>query len=85
MGSYPELSTALPATFITPSRTSRILRPGIVLATVALLGAVSLVGLGIAGAVLSSGGERTKSTNALQALALIAVSNSVCKNERAIC
>lgn len=55
------------------------------LATVALLGAVSLVGLGIAGAVLSSGGERTKSTNALQALALIAVSNSVCKNERAIC
>lgn len=72
MGSYPELSTALPATFIKPSRTSRILRPGIVLATVGLLAAVSLVGLGVAGAVLSSGGKRTKSTNALQALALIA-------------
>ena len=76
MGSYPELSTALPATFIKPSRTSWILRPGIVLATVGLLAAVSLVGLGVAGAVLSSGGKRTKSTNALQALALIAVSYS---------
>ncbi|PVH76528.1 hypothetical protein DL98DRAFT_574314 [Cadophora sp. DSE1049] len=72
MGPYPELNPALPASFITPSRTSRILRPGIVLATVVLLSAVSLVGLGVAAAVLSSGAETTKSTTALQALALIA-------------
>lgn len=74
MGPYPDLSPALPASFVTPSRTSRILRPGIVLVTVVVLGAVSVVGLGVAVAVLSSGAERTKSTNAVQALALIAVS-----------
>ncbi|KAK0130255.1 hypothetical protein ONS96_000778 [Cadophora gregata f. sp. sojae] len=71
MGAYPELSSALPASFGTPSRTSRILRPGIVLATVALLAGVSLLGLCVAAAVLSSA-ERTKSTNALQAFVLIA-------------
>ncbi|KAL2062895.1 hypothetical protein VTL71DRAFT_5967 [Oculimacula yallundae] len=72
MSSFPDLNTALPASFVTPSRTSRILRPGIVLLNLVVLGAVSVVGLGIAGAVLASGAERTRSTNAAQALALIA-------------
>ncbi|CZT50791.1 uncharacterized protein RSE6_11843 [Rhynchosporium secalis] len=76
MTSYPDLNTALPASFVTPSRTSRILRPGIILGTVVLLGAVSVVCLGVAGAVLSSGEERTRSTNAVQALALVASSLS---------
>ncbi|KAH7324038.1 hypothetical protein BKA65DRAFT_598540 [Rhexocercosporidium sp. MPI-PUGE-AT-0058] len=77
MSPYPDLSPALPASFVTPSRTSRILRPGIVLVTVLLLGVVSVVGLGVAVAVLSSSAERTKSTNAVQALDLIASSLSV--------
>lgn len=75
MGPYPDLNTALPASFITPSRTSKILRPGIVFATVIVLAVVSVVGLAIAAAVLSNGAERTKSVNAVQALALVAVSS----------
>lgn len=75
MRPYPDLNAALPASFVTPSRTSKILRPGIVLTTVLVLAVVSVVGLAVAAAVLSSGAERTKSVNAVQALALIAVSS----------
>ncbi|PMD21661.1 hypothetical protein NA56DRAFT_658739 [Hyaloscypha hepaticicola] len=38
MGRYPDLQPALPTSFVKPSRTSRILQPEIVLATVVILG-----------------------------------------------
>lgn len=73
MGRYPELEVALPATYVSPTRTARILKPGIVLVMVLLLGSTSLVGTVVAGMVISKPGPHTKSTNATQAFALIAV------------
>ena len=77
MERYPDLQPALPASFVTPSRTSKILRPGIVLSTVVLLGSTSLVGLAVAASIFSSAGLHTKSVTATQALALIAVSSHI--------
>jgi hypothetical protein len=74
MGRYPDLQPALPATVLTPSRTQRILQPSIVLVTVVLLGAMSLVGMIVAAAIFLRAGMHSKSVNATQAFALIAVS-----------
>jgi hypothetical protein len=74
MGPYPDLQPARPASFVKPSRTSRILQPGIVLATVVVLGCMSLVALVVAGLVFSSTSARTNGVNATQAFALVSVS-----------
>ncbi len=74
MGRYPELEVALPATYVSSSRTKKILKPGIVLATLLLLGLMSVVATVVAGSILSSDGPHTKSTTATQSFALIAVS-----------
>jgi hypothetical protein len=74
MGRYPDLQPALPASFVKASRTSRILQPGIVLATVVILGCMSLVAVVVAGSVFVSASPRTSGVNATQAFALVAVS-----------
>jgi len=74
MGHYPKLQPALPTSFVKPSRTSRILQPGIVLATVVILGCVSLVALIIAASAFQSESPRTSGVNTTQAFALSAVS-----------
>jgi len=73
MDRYPDLQPALPASFVKPSRTSRILQPGIVLAAVVILGCMSLVVLVIAGSVFVSASPRTSSVNATQIFMLVAV------------
>jgi hypothetical protein len=73
MGRYPDLQPTLPANVLTPSRMQRILQPSIVLVTVVLLGAMSLMRM-IVAAVISWGGMHSKSVNATLAFALIAVS-----------
>lgn len=74
MGHYPKLQPALPTSFVKPSRTSRILQPGIVLATVVALGCVSLVALIVAASAFQSESLRTSGVNTTQAFALSAVS-----------
>jgi hypothetical protein len=74
MGHYPNLQPALPTSFVKPSRTSRILQPGIVLATVVILGCVSLVALIVAASAFQSESPRTSGVNTTQAFALSAVS-----------
>jgi hypothetical protein len=74
MGRYPDLQPALPGSFVKPSRTSRIMQPRIVLATVVILGFTSLIALVVAGLVLLSVSPRTGGVNATQAFALVAVS-----------
>ena len=71
---YPDLLPALPASFMKPSRTARLLQPGIVFATVIILGCMSLLAVLVAGSIFSSLDARTSGTNATQALALISVS-----------
>jgi hypothetical protein len=73
MDRYPDLQSALPASFVKPSRTSRILQPGIVLAAVVILGCMSLVVLVVAGSVFVSASPRTSSVNATQTFMLVAV------------
>lgn len=75
MGRYPDLQPALPASFVKPSRTSRILQPGIVLATALILGCMSLVAVVVAVSVFVSTGPRTSGVNTTQAFALSAVSS----------
>ena len=74
MGRYPDLQPALPASFVKPSRTSRILQPGIVLATDVILGCVSLVALVVAASVFVLASPQTSGMNTTQAFALSAVS-----------
>lgn len=74
MGRYPDLQPALPASFVKPTRTSQILRPGIVLATVAILGCMSLVAVVVAVSVFLSASPQTSGVNTTQAFALSAVS-----------
>jgi hypothetical protein len=74
MGRYPDLRPALPTSFVKPSRTLRILLPGIVLATVIILGCVSLVALIVAASVFESASPRTSGVNTTQAFAVSAVS-----------
>ena len=71
---YPDLRPALPASFMKPSRTARLLQPGIVLATVVILGGMSLLAILVAGSVFTSVDLRTSGMNATQALASISVS-----------
>lgn len=73
MGRYPDLQPALPTSFVKPSRTSRILQPEIVLATVVILGCVSLVALIVAASVFESASPRTSGVNTTQAFALSAL------------
>jgi len=68
-GPYPDLLPALPTSFVNPSRTSKVLGPGIVLATVSMLGVASLFGLAVAGKVLAADSPRTKGIVAVQFLA----------------
>jgi hypothetical protein len=74
MGRYPDLQPALPASFVKPTRTSQILQSGIVLATVVILGCMSLVAVIVAIAVFMSANPQTGGVNATQAFALSAVS-----------
>lgn len=74
MEQYPDVEPAIPASFATPSRTEKVLRPGIVLVAVLLLLAVSLVVVVVAWQIFSSQDPRAKSINATQVVALIAVS-----------
>jgi hypothetical protein len=74
MGRYPDLQPALPASFVKPTRTSRILRPGIVLATVVILGCMSLVAVVVAVSVFVSASPQTSGVNTTQGFALSAVS-----------
>ncbi|KAE8447849.1 hypothetical protein EG329_010078 [Mollisiaceae sp. DMI_Dod_QoI] len=77
MGPYPDLQPALPTHFVQPTRTTKLLRPVLVLLTVVLLALMSLVGLGVAIVILSSKGPRTGSTNAAQGFAIIAALMSI--------
>ncbi|CZR56515.1 uncharacterized protein PAC_06404 [Phialocephala subalpina] len=77
MGPYPDLQPALPAHFVRPSRTTRLLNPVLVLITVVLVAVMSLVGLCVAIAVFLSSGPRTGSTDAAQGFAIVAAIMSI--------
>lgn len=75
MGPYPDLQPALPAHFVRPSRTARLLSPLLVLIMVVLVALMSLVGLCVAIAVFSSSSPRTGSMDAAQGFEIVAVSS----------
>lgn len=75
MEQYPGPRRAVPMNFVLPSRTSRILStPGIVLATVLILFAASLMGIIIGGSMFDAARPRQPGESAAQVVVLIAVS-----------
>lgn len=75
MDRYPEPRRAVPMNSLRPSRTSRILTPGIVLVTVGILAASSITGIVVAASIFDSASPHKSGESVAQVFVLIAVSS----------
>ena len=74
MDHYPELRRAVPINALSASRTSRILYPGIVFATVLFLATASITGIVVGVLFFDCDGPLEAGESAVHVFALIAVS-----------
>lgn len=73
MGRYPEVISAVPTNFVSPTRTAKVLIPEIVFTSCVVLAAASVVVATVAGLLFGPGGSNSSGVRAAQSLLLIAV------------